>query len=66
MCRQVIKRHILAALPEVFGLTIVIGFDDQELKHIASEPQRLKEQRIALFTLAQGLIDSLTDCVLDW
>jgi hypothetical protein len=30
VCRQVIERHILLALPEAFDPTMVIGFDDQE------------------------------------
>ena len=55
LCRQVIERHILSTLPDIFAPTTVMNFSD------ASEPQKQKELRATLFTLAQGLRDSLID-----
>lgn len=59
ICRQVIERHILSNLPEVFSPTTVMGFSDDELLRIASEPEIQRRQRQTLIALVQGLGDSL-------
>jgi hypothetical protein len=61
VCRQVIERHILSSLPDTFAPPTMIDFSDEDLHRIASEPQKQKEQRATLCTLAQGLRDSLID-----
>lgn len=60
-CRQVIERHILSALPELFAPVKVMCLSDDDLLRIASEPERQREQRSFLKILVQGLRDSLLD-----
>lgn len=59
VCRQVIERHILSNLPDVFSPTTVMSFSDEELLRIASEPETQRRQRQTLIALVQGLGDSL-------
>ncbi|OJD32591.1 dynamin gtpase [Diplodia corticola] len=59
VCRQVVERHILSKLPHIFSPTVVIGFSDEDLVRVASEPQIRKERRQRLAKLAQGLGESL-------
>ena len=61
VCRQVVERHILSTLPDIFAPTTVMDLSDEDLIRIASEPERQKEQRVALLMLAQGLKESLLD-----
>jgi hypothetical protein len=61
ICRQVIERHLLSHLSDIFSPTTVMNFTDEELERIASEPAKQKDRRMALITLAQGLRDSLND-----
>ena len=60
-CRQVIERHILSALPELFAPTKVMCLSDEDLLRIASEPEKQREYRASLYILVQGLRDSLAD-----
>ncbi|KFZ20776.1 hypothetical protein V502_02980 [Pseudogymnoascus sp. VKM F-4520 (FW-2644)] len=59
VCRQVIERHILSNLPEVFSPTTVMSFSDDELLRVASEPEIQRRQRQTLIALVQGLGDCL-------
>ncbi|KFZ23290.1 hypothetical protein V502_02231 [Pseudogymnoascus sp. VKM F-4520 (FW-2644)] len=59
VCRQVIERHIVSDLPDLFSPMIVMGLSDQDLVRVAAEPPRQKEKRAALSELAQNLRDSL-------
>jgi hypothetical protein len=61
ICRQVIERHILSALPELFTPTKVMCLSDEDLLRIALEPEKQREHRASLSILVQGLRDSLTD-----
>ncbi|KFY02398.1 hypothetical protein V494_00073 [Pseudogymnoascus sp. VKM F-4513 (FW-928)] len=60
VCRQVIERHIVSDLPDLFSPMIVMELSDQDLVRIAAEPPQQKEKRAALSGLAQNLRDSLT------
>jgi len=60
ICRQVIERHILSNVPEIFSPTTVMEFSDAELARIAAEPAKQKNRRLNLSALAQGLKDSLS------
>jgi hypothetical protein len=59
VCRQVIERHIVSDLPDLFSPMTVMGLSDQDLVRIAAELQRQKEKRATLSELAQNLRDSL-------
>lgn len=61
ICRQVIERHILSALPDLFAPTKVMSLSDGDLVRIATEPEKQREHRATLATLVQGLRDSLLD-----
>lgn len=60
VCRQVIERHIVSDLPDLFSPMIVMELSDQDLNRIAAEPPQQKGKRAALSELAQSLRDSLT------
>ncbi|KFY92768.1 hypothetical protein V500_04035 [Pseudogymnoascus sp. VKM F-4518 (FW-2643)] len=57
VCRQVIERHIVFDLPDLFSPMIVMELSDQNLVRIAAEPPQQKEKRAALSELAQNLRD---------
>ncbi|CZS94323.1 related to dynamin GTPase [Rhynchosporium graminicola] len=61
VCRQVVERHILSALPNIFAPTTVMMLSEEDLVRIASEPEKQRERRLALQTLAEGLKESLLD-----
>jgi hypothetical protein len=59
VCRQVIERHIVSDMPDLFSPMIVMELSDQDLVRIAAEPPQQKEKRAALSELTQSLRDSL-------
>ncbi|OBT85154.1 hypothetical protein VE02_05638 [Pseudogymnoascus sp. 03VT05] len=59
VCRQVIERHIVSDLPDLFSPMTVMELSNQDLVRIAAEPPQQKEKRAALSELAQNLRDSL-------
>ncbi|KAG4429202.1 hypothetical protein IFR05_015315 [Cadophora sp. M221] len=59
ICRQVVERHILSTLPNIFAPTTVMELSEEDLVRIASEPEKQRERRLALLTLAEGLKESL-------
>ncbi|KAK1710256.1 hypothetical protein BDP67DRAFT_440893 [Colletotrichum lupini] len=59
--RQVIERHILAPLPEIFYPTTVSQFSDDELLRIGSEPEKEIARRQSLKASAEGLRSSLLE-----
>ncbi|KUJ16853.1 putative dynamin GTPase [Mollisia scopiformis] len=59
ICRQVIERHLLSNIPDIFAPTTAMAFSDEDLIRIAAEPAKQKEKRTTLAALAQGLRDSL-------
>lgn len=61
ICRQVVERHLLSSLPEIFAPTTVMQFSDEDLERIAAEPLEQKNRRANLVTLAHGLKVSLDD-----
>lgn len=61
VCRQVVERHILATLPNIFAPTTVMELSEEDLVRIASEPEKQRERRLALLTLAEGLKESMLD-----
>lgn len=51
VCRQVVEHHLLRNLHSSFTPTTVLGFSDEELKRIASEPASRRERRRELRAL---------------
>ncbi|KAK1987081.1 vacuolar sorting protein VPS1 [Colletotrichum cereale] len=61
VCKQVVERHILVPLPEIFCPTTVSQFSDEDLLRIGSEPESEVNRRQKLVVAAQGLRNSLVD-----
>ena len=61
VCRQVIERHFLNSLPNVFCREEVAAMDDDELYKIAAEPPENVESRKRLQELYGNLQRSLSD-----
>jgi hypothetical protein len=60
-CRQVIERHILSTLPDIFSPLTVTSLLDDDLLRIASEPEKQRDRRTRLQILVQGLRQSLKE-----
>ncbi|KAK5017524.1 hypothetical protein LTR16_000589 [Cryomyces antarcticus] len=61
VCRQVVERHLLRTLPDLFCPEIVALFSDEELRRIAAESSDNIEKRQQLRELHKSLGDSLQD-----
>ncbi|EQB51852.1 hypothetical protein CGLO_08572 [Colletotrichum gloeosporioides Cg-14] len=61
ICRQVVERHILSPLPEIFWPATVSQLSDDELVRIGTEPEKEIARRQKLSASAQGLRSSLVD-----
>ncbi|KAK1996184.1 vacuolar sorting protein VPS1 [Colletotrichum falcatum] len=61
VCKQVVERHILVPLPEIFCPTTVSQFSDDDLLRIGSEPETEVNRRQKLIAEAHGLRTSLVD-----
>ena len=61
VCRQVIERHLLNPLPNVFCPEEVAAMDDDELYKIAAESHENSESRKRLQELYRNLQRSLSD-----
>ncbi|KAF0326350.1 dynamin [Colletotrichum asianum] len=61
ICRQVVERHILSPLPEIFWPATVSQLSDDELVRIGTEPEKEIARRQELNASAQGLRSSLVD-----
>lgn len=45
VCRQVVERHLVRHLPDIFSPRTVAGYTDEELERIAGEKQDVIEKR---------------------
>lgn len=61
ICRQVVERHILSPLPEIFWPATISQLSDDELVRIGTEPEKEIARRQKLSASAQGLRSSLVD-----
>lgn len=59
VCRQVVERHIIAPLPEIFSPVTVSRFTDDELLQIGSESEKQNRKREELRARAKKLRSSL-------
>lgn len=61
VCKQVIERHLLKTLPELFCPDSVAFFSDEDLMSIAAESSDNVEKRQQLRELHDSLTESLRD-----
>lgn len=61
VCRQVIERHILAKLPNVFNPMTVSSYSDEDLLCLAAESSKLSKRRAEASQLQEALEDSLRE-----
>ncbi len=54
VCRQVVERHLLRSLPEIFSPEVVAAMNDEELERLAAErPSNTKSREDAQELLQQ-------------
>jgi len=61
ICRQVVERHLLQPLPDLFNPETVAFLSDDELERIAAESPTLRARRQELHDLRVNLEASLKD-----
>jgi hypothetical protein len=61
VCRQVIERHILGGLPDIFTPATAAAYSESDLIRIASETTESREKRAQLVALVNSLSKSLQD-----
>ena len=61
VCRQVIERHLLRTLPNIFSPQTVAAYTDNELERIAGERQDVVEKRKHLYEHLNNLRAGLND-----
>lgn len=61
VCRQVVERHILATLTDVFDPTTVSGYSDEKLLELAVESSQTSRRRVEAIQLQQALEQSLKE-----
>jgi hypothetical protein len=61
VCRQVIERHILAKLPNVFDPITVSAYTDDDLLRLAAESHQTRNRRNEALRLQEALEQSLRD-----
>lgn len=61
VCRQVIERHIIAKLPNVFEPVLVSGYETEELLRMAAESAQVSIRREEARHFQEVLEKSLED-----
>lgn len=61
VCRQVIERHILAKLSNVFNPMTVSSYSDEDLLCLAAESSKLTKRRVEASQLQEALEESLRE-----
>lgn len=61
MCIQVVERHILRGLPNLFSPETVAAYTDEELQRIAGEEHEKIIKRKQLQDLHENLVAALRD-----
>ena len=61
VCRQVVERHLLRNLPEIFSPASVAGYTDEELDRMAGERPELVEKRKRVYEELENLKAGLKD-----
>lgn len=61
VCVQVVERHLLRILVNIFSPEMVIGLSEEELHQIGGESETIRERRKELQTLQNSLSNGLRD-----
>jgi len=61
VCRQMIERHVLSRLPSVFGPTVVSGYSDEDLLHLAAESPQTSRCRVEAIRVQMNLKQALQE-----
>jgi hypothetical protein len=61
VCRQVVERHIIQQLPNVFNISTIIKLSDDVVQRIAAEPDTRKETKESLANFERILVETLDD-----
>lgn len=61
VCRQVIERHIIAKLPNVFAPVLVSGYENDDLLRMAAESRQVSLRRDEARHFQEILEQSLQD-----
>lgn len=61
VCKQVIERHLLRPLANLFSPELVAAYTDTELTRIAAESRQALARRAQLRELHEGLMESLSE-----
>lgn len=61
VCRQVIERHLLRPLPDIFSPDRVAGYTDEQLSRLAGEQPDVVEKRKQLQEQVENLKAGLSD-----
>ncbi|KAI7081032.1 hypothetical protein KC356_g9344 [Hortaea werneckii] len=61
VCKQIIERHLLRPLPDLFSPEIVAAYTDKDLGRVAAESEQALARRTYLLSLHRGLMESLAE-----
>lgn len=61
VCRQIIERHVIRNLPDVFHPTAVLRLSDKEVERIAADPVTKIERRKEVCILVKILSEAIED-----
>jgi hypothetical protein len=61
VCKQIIERHLLRPLPNLFSPEAVAAYTEEELGRVAAEPEQAIVKRSYFLSLHRGLMESLAE-----
>lgn len=61
MCKQIIERHLLRPLPNLFSPETVAAYTEDDLGRVAAESDQAIVKRRYLLSLHSGLMESLAE-----
>lgn len=61
MCKQIIERHLLRPLPNLFSPETVAAYTEDDLGRVAAESDQAIVKRRNLLSLHGGLMESLAE-----
>ena len=61
VCRQIVERHLVRNLHDIFPPPLIFSLQDEEIARIASEPSSKQDRRKELRALEISLQESLLE-----
>lgn len=61
VCKQIIERHLLRPLPDLFSPETVAAYTEEDLSRVAAESEQAIVKRKYLLSLHRGLMESLAE-----